>query len=380
MDPIVLVVAFVLVLVLVLLMRSMIRGKGERMDVRHREMQALSKIVAGNKIDALNALREIARKDTGNISIYMQVGDLYRQTGDPEAAVRVHIDLLDRDGIGVETQRMVHERLALDYEELARWDHAMRHAEALLRFDKRNTWALKAIHRYQTKLKNWDEAIKAYQREVAVTKSPNDMLPALYRTTQARESLAGGDMTTAINQFKQAIKLGNRFPAPYYHLGKLMQEENNFKHAIDYLTTFAELDPTAGSLVYSDIEKMYFELGQFDQVEQFYKRLAKKLPDNSEVLLGLANYYERKGEHREALALLEETRAESEDTLSFILGRLHLMEKLDKLDELNRAIDDYISSDRNRRILACNNCGNQEEEPSYICPECGQLAIDHLSP
>jgi lipopolysaccharide biosynthesis regulator YciM len=303
------------------------------------------------------------------------VGDLNRQLGNADAAVRVHQDVLSRHNISQDITMMAHERLAKDYEALGQYEKAAKHAEAMLKEDKKNLWALQSLHRFAVKSKNWNSAIKAFQKENASGGSADPLLPAIYKTQEAIDAKNAGNVDEAITLLKQASKLNNKCAAPYYHLGKIKQEENNYKHAIDFFTTFVELDPTAGSYVFSEIEKMYFELGQFEQVEQFYQRLHKKQPENLEVIIGLAAYFERKGEYRDALSLLEDVKDPDFTNLSYILKRLNILEKLGHKDALKQAADEFVSSDRRSRILTCPECGDVSDEPSYICGKCGWVEL-----
>ncbi len=365
---------FVLLLVLVafaFLIRFFFFSNPKKISAHDAEIRALNFILVGEKERALKLLREIGRKDTSNLGVYLQVGDLYRQLENYESAIKVHNEVLERTGISEEMRLMAHERLALDHEALEQYAEAAQHAKSMLKINKKNLWALKALHRYAVRRKKWNVAIQAFQKENSAGGTADSLLPSVYKTEEALQSKASGDKSAAISMLKQAIKLNSKCAAPYYHLGKIRQEEGNFKHAIDFYTTFVELDPTAGSIIFAEIEKMYFELGQFEQVEQFYQRLHKKQPDNLEVIIGLANYFERKGEYRDALTLLEEVKDPDYNNLSFILGHLHILEKLGHKDALKSAIDDFIVSDRKKRILTCPNCSHVKEEPSYICDKCG---------
>ncbi|NQV29288.1 MAG: tetratricopeptide repeat protein [Candidatus Marinimicrobia bacterium] len=347
----------------------------KKIGARGAEIKALNHILAGENKKALQQLSEIAHNDTSNIGAFLQVGDLHRQLGNAEQAIRVHQDVLNRDGIDQEFILMAHKRLAKDYEVLKQFTMAIQHAEAVLRVDKKNLWALQALHRFAVKTNNWGAAIKAFQKENASGGKADPLLPAIYKTQEALKVKASGNLSEAISLLKQAIKLNSKCAAPYYQLGKIRQEEGNYKHAIDFYTTFVELDPTAGSIIFSEIEKMYFELGQFEQVEQFYQRLHIKQPENLEVIIGLANYFERKGEFRDALTLLEEIKDPDYNNLSFILGHLNMLEKLGHKDALKVAIDDFITSDRQKRILTCPDCGNISAEPRYICDKCGWVKL-----
>lgn len=347
----------------------------KKISAHDKEIKALNHILGGEKEAALKLLKEIGRNDTSNLGVFLQVGDLNRQLGNAEAAVRVHQDVLDRNDASSEIKLMAHERLARDYEALEQYDAASHHAQAILKYNKKNLWALESLHRFAVKSKKWNAAIKAFKNEVSAGGSPNPLLPAIYKTQEALEAKASGKKSEVISLLKQAIKLNNKCAAPYFHLGKINQEDGNFKHAIDFLTTFAELDPTSSSIVFSEIEKMYFELGQFENVEQFYRRLHRKQPDNLEVAIGLANYFERKGEYRDALSLLEDVEEPEQVNLSYMLGHLQLLEKAGHKDALKLKIEAIVDEDRRNRLLTCPNCGHVCEDPNYVCEKCGWVRV-----
>jgi lipopolysaccharide biosynthesis regulator YciM len=371
MDLITILFVVIFVALVGLLIRYFFFSQPKKIGARGAEIKALNHILAGEKKQALQQLSDIAHSDTSNHGAFLQVGDLYRQLGNPEQAIIVHEDVLNRQGIGQDFLLMAHERLAKDYEAMKQYPQAVQHAEAILKLKKKDTWAIKALHRFAVKQAKWADAIKAFQKENATGGQADPLLPAIYKTQEALQQKQAGKKSEAITLLKHAIKLNNKCAAPYYQLGKIRQEEGNFKHAIDFFTSFVELDPTAGSIVFAEIEKMYFELGQFEQVEQFYQRLHQKQPDNLEVVIGLANYFERKGEFRDALTLLEEIKEPDHSNLSFIFGRINMLEKLGHKDTLKTTIEDFIASDRQKRILTCPDCGNITDEPRYICDKCG---------
>jgi len=371
MDLITVLIIILIVAVAGLLLRYFFFSQPKKIGARSAEIKALNHILAGEKKQALQQLSEIARNDTSNHGAFLQVGDLYRQLGNAEQAIIVHEDVLNRQGLSQDFLLMAHERLAKDYEILKRYPQAALHADAILKIKKKDLWALQALHRYAVKQAKWVDAIKAFQKENAAGGKADPLLPAIYKTQEALQQKKAGNKSEAISLLKHAIKLNNKCAAPYYHLGKIRQEEGNFKHAIDFFTSFIELDPMAGSIVFSEIEKMYFELGQFEQVEQFYQRLHQKQPENLEIVIGLANYFERKGEYRDALSLLEEIKEPDYTNLSFILGQLSMLDKLGHKDLLKKTIEDFIASDRQKRILSCPDCGNVSDEPQYICDKCG---------
>jgi len=371
MDLITLVFILLFIIAIMVLIRIYFFSSPKKVNAHDTEIKALNLILTGEKEAALKLLKEIGYKNTSNLGVFIQVGDLYRELGNAETAVKVHQDVLNRQGVNQDISLMAHERLAMDFEAMKQYPQAIQHVEAILKINKKDMWALRALHRYEVRCEHWNAAIKAFQRENANGGTADPLLPSIYKTQEALGQKKSGDVSEAVTLLKQAIKLNSKCAAPYYHLGKIRQDEGNYKHSIDFYSTFVELDPTSGSFVFAEIEKMYFELGQFEQVEQFYQRLHKRQPKNLEVIIGLANYFERKGEYRDALSLLEEVKNPDYNNLSVILGHLHMLDKLGHKDALKSVIDEFINTDRQNRILTCPDCGKVSAEPSYICDKCG---------
>jgi len=81
------------------ILRYLVFSRPKKVHTQDAEIKALNHILADEKEQALEVLKEIGRRNTSNLSVFIQVGDLYRQLGNPEAAIRVHRDVLERTGL-----------------------------------------------------------------------------------------------------------------------------------------------------------------------------------------------------------------------------------------------------------------------------------------
>jgi lipopolysaccharide biosynthesis regulator YciM len=347
-------------------------SKKIELSAQDNEIKGLNLILSGQKEEALGLFKEIALKNTSNTNAFLQVGDLYRELGDPKKAIKVHLEIVERLGLSDAYKKVVLQSLASDYEASKNYKNAIKYASKILEIDKKNRWALKAIHRLNRKLGDWEHAIEAFYRYKKINSNLNPELPSIYKTMEALERVKVGKIEAAKSLLKKAIKLG-RCSAPYYYLGFIAKSEGNAKHAIDYFANFAELDVNRASLIFEEIEKLYFEIGKYEQVEQFYARLQKKQPNNVDVLLGLANYLERKGEHLEAHSLLEVAPTTMKHELTFMITEMNLLKKMGQESELKNKIQSFLISETEKKLLTCSKCGHHEKEPIYICSECGYL-------
>lgn len=353
------------------------RKKVSQMTTHDLEIRGLNLLLQERPEEALSVFLDIAKRDTGNVRAYMQVADLYRELGSPRKSIDIHDDLLHRPGMSDQFRTMIYQSLAEDHEALEQYEKALEFARLVLKINKKDLWALKAKHKYYKALKNWPKAINAFERLKSVKPELDERIPALYKVEEALEKQASGDSAEAISLLKQAIKMGKPVPAAYFHLGKINQTSGHLKHAIDYYTTFAELDPELGSLVFPEIEKMYFELGQFDSVEQFYSRLRSKQPDSIDVAVGLASHLERKGELEDALSIIDESLNLKPESHRLSLIRLNLLNKLGKTDASQKQIQTMLAAEYRKNNLTCKHCGYSAEYPIYLCPGCGNLTFNH---
>ncbi len=351
---------------------SLFRRKRHR-SLKDLEVEALGALLAGRTSRGLKLLLEIAHRDTSRLEVFWRIGEIYREQGDALRAAGIHRDLLTHEDLSPPFRLMVLTGLVKDYQELGDHHQAIEYATQILELDRKNRWAARAIREARVALRDWEGAVEAFQQEKKLNPDLDPQLPALYKTYQAVEQIRAGNQSEAKSLLRQAIKLG-LCAAPYYYLGLISRDEGQFRHAVDYLTTFAELDPQRGVSIFPEIEKLYFELGEFEEVERFYRRLRRKQPNNPDVLLGLASYYERKGEVREALNLLEEIPTDKADTL-ILLALLRLYGRLGKTKEMLKEMEQYLQEQDKQRYRTCHACGYTSDQLLYICPQCGHLEI-----
>ena len=80
--------------------------------------KALNAIIQGDKKIALKHLKDVVKQDTNHIDAYLQLGNILREEGNIEAAVKIHRSLTMRPNLQKEALRQIHKSLALDYHKL----------------------------------------------------------------------------------------------------------------------------------------------------------------------------------------------------------------------------------------------------------------------
>ena len=76
---------------------------------------ALNAMVRGDSNGAMRLLRDVVRQDTNHLDAYLQLGDILREEGNPQQAIKVHHSLTVRPGLSESLRMHIHKSLAQDY-------------------------------------------------------------------------------------------------------------------------------------------------------------------------------------------------------------------------------------------------------------------------
>ena len=303
---------------------------------------ALNAMVRGDTRTALSHLRDVVKQDTNHIDAYLQMGDILREEGNVDAAIKIHQSLTVRPNLSNEIKREIHKSLALDFEQVNQFAKARQEAELVLKLDKKNLWANKFLLTIFEQQRDWDKATQISKTIQRIKQSQDPSQIARFLVYQGMDKHERGDQTEAITTFQKAVKIAPEFGLPYLRLGDLYAESRDLVKAIEYWEKFALLSPKDGRRVYSKIESALFDLGRFSEVEKFYKRIMDIDPSNLSALAKLANVLEEKGEHNNALSLVEDALSQNETSVHAHLMKLKLSLHISKPHELSNQIDEII--------------------------------------
>jgi lipopolysaccharide biosynthesis regulator YciM len=304
--------------------------------------QALNAMVRGDTRTALSHLRNVVKQDTNHINAYLQMGDILRGEDNAQAAIKIHQSLTVRPNLSNEIKRDIHKSLALDFKQLGHITKAMGEAEMVLKLDRKNLWANEFLLKIFEQQREWDKAMQTTKAIQKLKQSRDPSQIARFLVYQGMEKLEKGQLKEAESQFQKAVKTSPEFGLPYLRLGDVFAENRDLVKAIENWEKFALLNPEEGRLVYSKIESALFDLGRFSEVEKFYERILEKDPSNLNALTKLANVLEEKGEHNNALNLVEDALSKNGSSVHARLMKLKLSLHVSKPHELSNQIDEVI--------------------------------------
>ena len=302
--------------------------------------EALNMLVRGDSQNAIRLLRDVVKQDTNHLDAYLQLGDILRDEGNSQNAIKIHQSLTVRPGLDDKLQIQIHQSLAKDYLSLNEISLAKKEAEMILNIDKKEFWATEFLLDLAEKSHDWAQAANL----IKTLDSNNSDITRLarFKVYEGMGKFENDDRKGAEQCFNKAIEIAPNFGLPHLYLGNLFSENRNLVKALEHWEQYALLDLKNGSSIYSKIESALFDLGRFSEVEKFYQRALKNNPRNLDALAKIANVLEEKGERQKALDLVEDALSQHEDSIKLRLMKLKLSIQYSSPPQLSQQIDKMI--------------------------------------
>ena len=302
--------------------------------------EALNMLVRGDSQNAIRLLRDVVKQDTNHLDAYLQLGDILRDEGNSQNAIKIHQSLTVRPGLDDKLQIQIHQSLAKDYLSLNEISLAKKEAEMILNIDKKEFWATEFLLDFAEKSHDWAQA--AHLIKTLDSNNSDITRLARFKVYEGMGKFENDDRKGAEQCFNKAIEIAPNFGLPHLYLGNLFSENRNLVKALEHWEQYALLDLKNGSSIYSKIESALFDLGRFSEVEKFYQRALKNNPRNLDALAKIANVLEEKGERQKALDLVEDALSQHQDSIKLRLMKLKLSIQYSSPPQLSQQIDKMI--------------------------------------
>lgn len=298
------------ILLLVLLLFQIGRRERRRLTDRGQGSykEALRHLVDGEIDLAYARLVETVRDDTSNIDAYILLGDLLRQRGNLERALKVHRDATLRTDLSPESNRVLLKSLALDYLAAGRWGAAERTLNDLDHQTRRgSTWArLRLLEVYEAQ-EDWGAAYEL-ARDLGDHPQVGPARLARYLVEQAARLSAEGHHHKARLVLKDAIKHDRGCADAYGMIGDSYAEEGRIEDAIEWWEQLVRAAPGRAAEVFKGLENHLYELGEFERMAGIYERFLEEDPGNVDATLAFAHFLQRKGQLDRAVDILNRLR------------------------------------------------------------------------
>ncbi len=345
---------------------------GRKSDASLEYTTALNYLISGDKKNALKKLREAVQYNTSNIDAYIKIGDILREQGVHDRAIKIHRGLTVRRNLTLGQKIDLNKSLIKDYETARKFERAVSVADNLIDLTGNEIWAQKIKLKVYENAGKWDEAIEVLKTLQKSTGEKDSCLLALYKVESGNRLLRESKEKEGRAKFREAIKLDKKCPPAYLNLSDSYLGEERYKDALTELKKFMTQDPEKAYLAFNRIKNILFRIGSFGEIETIFIKLLDKNPENASIRLALADVYERKGKLNKAIDLCYEALEKNPNSNEAKLQLTRFLPRINKKDEALKYALDIIENtcqQKNNNII-CKECGYVADEPLWRCPNC----------
>lgn len=328
--------------------------------------------LSNNTDRAIEELSKAAKMDSDNVENYTALGNLLRNKGDIDKAIRIHQSITVRPNLESREKNQAYYDLGLDYKKAGLTEKAIKSFEALIEMDSNHLDASVHLVGLYEDFNDWE---KAYQMQQRVSKlrgvSSDSNILAYHQTEIAKSCAKRGDSSQAHKFYKKAISLNKECAEAYLSHGDLYFSEKNVSMAIRSWNSVNEHTPQFTYLTYPRLEEAYFSLDDFSKIGKILKENADKNENDIQTHLALAEHLFKKSMLKEAI---KELRTLIEVQPYLMTARRQLAKYLKEQSNSEETITVYESIIDDLPFLEmnfqCNSCGYELKKLQWRCPQC----------
>jgi lipopolysaccharide biosynthesis regulator YciM len=372
MNPIIYyVIVIAAVIVVILLFASLQFRSRKKRPSPSPYTEALNYLIDGNITLAAQKLREAAQKDSSNVDAFLRLGNIYRDTGNVQRAIKIHTELTLRTELTPTMRMDVYRVLALDYTAAGNIVRALEYIDTLLHHNKRDRWALQQKQSLLEQRGDFRGAFDQEKRIQNLDGTSNSHKLALIRSQEGIALFRQGKGRDARLRFREAIKIQAGCAPAYLFWGESYLNEDRVQDAVNIWAKFVKANPADAYLAFQSMESVLFDMGRFGEMEAYYRQVLEQRPGDVHALVALAKFLHKKGESESALRVLKDGLDRNPDSLwirrNMILIHAHLKDT-DSVLALAHDILERVMSEEYH--FKCQHCGNITTEPTWFCPKC----------
>jgi len=335
--------------------------------------RGLSYVLSNETDKAVAEFVKVAQVDTTTAEIYLALGQLFRNSGEVERAIRVHRDILLRPNLPDDVRQQTFFEIGLDYKKAGFLDRACCTFEEILRQNPLDRAALDQLLAIYVSMQEWEKALSLLHDKPEV-KNETHIIAHLTAEVAKKHDHAG-DKDKAFALFKKAIALDEKCVDVWLHFGDFLIDKNCMQEALDAWEKVFLLNQEFVSQVVERFEKI--PTAEKDlALENFFQRHLGNYGGQRKFNLAYINWLINSGKLKEAeLRLKKVLRETGGDIEAFSLAKrlLQLTQPAAVLDRnaSNSLVEDVFAADFSfEKRYYCQKCGFKLDRIACKCPRC----------
>lgn len=352
-----------------------------RIDIKHlvRESRALPRsyfrglnfLLNEQPDKAIEAFLEAARIDTETIELHFALGNLFRRRGETDRAIRVHQNLVDREGLTDEQRLHALSELGQDYLKAGLLDRA-EDIFLKLKGKARDEEALKFLLEIYQQEKDWSKAVQVAEQMPGHAEHLWQKEIAEFHCELASSELLHGHPEAALRHLERALEANRKCVRAVILQGDVALQQGNAELAIEAWKRVETQNPVYLALVAEKLMEAHRKLGRPEQGLQLLRGYLER-HSSLDLLDVVVRAEQEQGGVESAYALVRDELRRNPTLLGLdkLLESQILLAPPERRGDLELIKNLIHGHTRRVARYRCDTCGFKARQFHWRCPGCG---------
>ncbi|MEJ2652774.1 MAG: lipopolysaccharide assembly protein LapB [Gammaproteobacteria bacterium] len=331
---------------------------GKAPDLSSDYFKGLNYLLNEQTDKAIECFVRMLEVDSDTVEIHLAVGNLFRQRGEVDRAIRIHGNLITRPRLSKSQRAYALLELAQDYMRAGLFDRAESLCQELIALETHTERALTLLSDIYQQEKEWEQAITVTRRLQDKTGKSGKQAIAQFQCELAEQARDGGDGAEAQRRIESALATDPACVRASMLRGELACAAGDYKGAIHAYRQVERQDPAYLPEVIPALVHCYGQQGNMDELVDYLHK-AYEERGGVTVLLAVTDVIEQQRGKDAALSYLVQHLHDNPSLRGVV--RLMEMEEEGRDPGVREMLE--LLKDTVERVL--------EEKPVYQCTHCG---------
>lgn len=247
----------------------------------------LNLLLSDQSDKAVDLFIDLLQVDSDTIETHLALGNLFRQRGEVDRAIRIHQNLIARPNLDIEQRQLALLQLSKDYQAAGLFDRAESILLELTNEPEHSENSLKSLLFLYQQTREWRKAIGIGEQIPSQWISNIQTQIAHFYCELALEEETSGNFKRVQGYLRKALHHDSRCVRARLHLAQFLVEQQRYKEASRWIEDLPEIDVDLLSDYVPLVEQIYEGLADEDGLREYLER-AMRLGAGASVTLKLA--------------------------------------------------------------------------------------------
>lgn len=352
--------------------RSVRQNRKQKSHQLSRQYVAGLNLLLSDQSDkAVDLFIDLLQVDEETIETHLALGNLFRQRGEVDRAIRIHQNLIARPNLDIEQRQLALLQLSRDYQVAGLFDRAEAILLELVDEPEHSINALTHLLALYQQTREWGKAIHVGEQLSANDVADINLQIAHFYCELALSEEMNSQIKRAQGYLRKALNKDRECVRARIYLAQLFIEQEHFKDSIKLLEALPEIDIDMVSYSLDHIEKAYLGLGDYSGYRSFLER-AMKLGAGATVTVALAKEIEKENRPQAERMVVDELRRHPtmkgfHQLIGYHVEKAEYGQERQSLQLLQELVAHQLSV---RPHYKCHRCGFSSHAMYWHCPSC----------